>query len=879
MVLPRGVLLAALLAVTASAQTQPAARSSNAAVRTRFTINDGWRYRADGLNLAERPAMPDDDWQRITLPHTWNVSDPFDDAPSYRRGIGWYRKRLELDDKLRGKRIYLHFEGVNQTADVFMNGAFVGNHKGGYSAFTIDVTREAKFGGGANANVIAVQVDNGHSPFIAPLSVGFALYGGIYRDVWLIATDPVHIAMTDHGSSGVFVTTPGVSAASGTVRVRSSVVNESAAPRELRVVNTLLDARGNRVATQTSNVPVAAGAEARWEQALSAVHTPRLWSPDDPYLYRLQTDVYDGVALRDRIENRVGFRWFAFDPNTGFSLNGKKLILRGTNRHQDRDGLGSALSNDEHLRDLKSIKEMGANFLRLAHYPQDPAVLDAADELGLLIWEEIPVVNYITSSPAFTENSAMMTREMIRQHFNHPSVIMWGTMNEVFLWSPQGFRIRNQIDTAYMSQTRDYARHVDSIARAEDPTRVTTMAVHGSGDYDASGVAKVAQVVGQNIYSGWYSGVFDDLGKQLDRRHAAHPAEVVFVSEYGAEDDYRVESLQPERFDFSGTWMRRFHESYLRQFNARPWLAGTAIWSQFDFSQPETGGSIPYMNQKGMERWNRIRKDVFYLYKANWNPAPMAYIASRGWTRRTGSFPGAGASVVTQPVDAYTNLPRVEMFANGRSLGVKAPDDVRRVTWEVPFVQGSNRLQLRGVGAQSGITDALTVDFTARPERLADSSVPFRELGVNVGGRVQYADPDGPVWEGDRPYTSGGFGHVGGERKMFDKDLAIRGSPDTPLFFTYLSGIESYRMDVPDGQYDIELRFAEPDASPGERVFSVTVNGTEIAKSLDLSKEHGIAKATSVKRTATASGGKGLTVSFTALKGKPILNAIHVRKR
>ncbi|HVF39320.1 MAG TPA: malectin domain-containing carbohydrate-binding protein, partial [Gemmatimonadaceae bacterium] len=490
-------------------------------------------------------------------------------------------------------------------------------------------------------------------------------------------------------------------------------------------------------------------------------------------------------------------------------------------------------------------------------------------------------VNYITISPEFTRNSEVMLREMIRQHYNHPSVIMWGTMNEVFLWSPQGFRIRTQVDSTYMSRTREYAQRLDSIARAEDPSRVTTMAVHGSGDYDASGVARVSQVVGQNIYSGWYSGVFDDLGKQLDRRHASRPNEVIFVSEYGAEDDYRVESLEPERFDFSGTWMRRFHESYLRQFNARPWLAGTAIWSQFDFSQPETGGSIPYMNQKGMERWNRVRKDVFYLYKANWNPAPMAHIASRGWVRRTGTsaVQTAGVTTVPQPVDVYSNLPAVELFVNGRSLGAKTPDDVRSATWDVPFVNGNNRLEVRGVGTTRRIGDTLTVHFTYRPSRLDDPTVPFRELGVNVGARVQYAEPGGPVWTADRTYSSGSFGHIGGERKMFDKDLAIQASDDTPLFFTYISGIESYRMDVPDGDYDIELRFAEPDAKPGERVFGVAVNGKKVEEALDLSKAHGIAKAASIVSNATAAGGKGLTINFTAIKGKPILNAIRVTRK
>jgi beta-galactosidase len=476
-----------------------------------------------------------------------------------------------------------------------------------------------------------------------------------------------------------------------------------------------------------------------------------------------------------------------------------------------------------------------------------------------------------------------MLREMIRQHYDHPSVIMWGTMNEVFLWGPGGGRIRVQNDTAYMRQVRDYAAHVDSVARSEDPTRVTTMATHMSGDYEKSGVAYVSQVLGLNIYDGWYSGTFDGFGTQLDKHHARMPGRVLFVSEYGAEDDYRVNSLEPERFDFSGTWMRRYHESYLRQIAARPWLGGTALWNEFDFSQPETGGSIPYMNQKGMLTWDRKPKDVYFLYKANWNPAPMVYIASRGWTHRLGTDStrraGTGAGTSTQPVDVYSNLASVELFLNGRSLGAKAPDDVHRATWDVPFADGDNVLAAHGTRDGRSFDDRLVVHLTWRASQLADPSVPFHELGVNVGAKAQVADAGGLVWEGDQPYRAGGFGYEGGKSAMFDKDLPITGSPLTPLFFTYRSGIESYRLDVPDGEYDLELLFAEPGAKPGERVFDVVVNGEPMLTALDLSAQQGIARAATYTKRITAVGGRGIVVRFKSIAGAPILNALKVLKR
>ncbi|MGI9140921.1 MAG: glycoside hydrolase family 2 TIM barrel-domain containing protein [Gemmatimonadaceae bacterium] len=860
------------------------AQTGVAGPRVKISLNDGWRFYPDGLSFAERTATADTGWQQVSVPHTWNVTDPFDDVQGYRRGVAWYRRRLDLPDSLRGRRLYLQFEGVNQVARVYVNGAFAGEHKGGYTAFTIEITDHVRFDTIGRGNLVAVQVDNSHDPSIAPLSVGFALYGGIYRDVWLIATAPVHFSMDDHGSSGVAVSTPAVSERSGVVRIEATVTNELPVSRRVLVRNTLTDASGSTVAGDKSEIVLAAGDRALVSRLLPAVANPKLWSPSSPYLYSLTTEILaeDGTPL-DRISGNVGFRWFRFAPDSGFFLNGSRLLIKGTNRHQDRAGFGSALSDSQHVSDLRWIKDMGANFVRLAHYPQDPSVLDAADRLGLLVWEEIPVVNYITPSAEFARNSRTMLLEMIRQHRNHPSVVLWGTMNEVFLWSPQGARIGRQNDTSYMRQVRDFARSMDSLARAEDPSRLTAMAIHGSNDYDISGVAEVPQVLGINIYSGWYSGRFEDLGAGLDRRHAAMPDRVIFVSEYGAEDDERVNSLHPARFDFSGTWMRLFHESYLRQMNARPWLGGTAIWSQFDFSQPETGGSIPYMNQKGMLTWDRRPKDFFYLYKANWNPAPTVYIASRGWTRRTGTkldaAPGAGPSPVTQPVSVYSNLPSVELFANGRSLGIKVPDDVKHATWDVPFVHGNNTLEARGAVRGQVYADRLEIAFTYRPPFLADPSVVFEQLAVNVGGSAQVAGRDGLVWEGDQPYVHGSFGYVGGEPRMFDKDLAITASPDTPLYFTYQLGIANYVMDVPDGEYEIELHFAEPEAKPGERVFDVTVNDRVVERSLDLATRFGIARAGAISATVTADQGRGIRIGFAASKGKPILNAIRVRRR
>jgi beta-galactosidase len=583
-------------------------------------------------------------------------------------------------------------------------------------------------------------------------------------------------------------------------------------------------------------------------------------------------------VLRDRVTNPLGFRWYHFDPQRGFFLNGAKLVLHGTNRHQDYAGLGSALSNDLHGRDMELIKEMGANFVRLAHYPQDPAVLAAADRLGLLVWEEIPVVNYITPGPEFTQNAETMLRDMIRQHYNHPSVILWGIMNESLLYGGTGSRVAVHSDTAYVHSVRALAEALNATAHAEDSTRRTVMAIHESEDYDRWGIAGVTDVLGVNLYKGWYSGVFSDFGALLDARHRDHPQQVVVVSEYGAGTDQRLNSLHPERFDFSGNWQRLYHETHLRQIDARPWLGGTAIWNEFDFSQPHKGYSLPNRNQKGMVTWDRRPKDVYYLYKANWNDEPMVRVASHDWADRIGvdsGTAGGAARVASQPVDVYSNLARVELVVNGRSLGVRVPDDVHKATWDVAFAPGENVVEARGEKAGKAYADRVVIHFATYPARLADTS--FRELGVNVGTEAQFADGTGLPWAGDQPFRPGSFGHEGGSAKR--TGAIITGTEQVPLFITYQEGLTGYRFDVPDGEYEVEMLFAEAkETERGRRVFGVSVNGRVVAERLDLAAEAGRGGAVRLMTRTVAAKGAGVRVAFTPIAGAPILNAIRIRR-
>ncbi|HEX9106335.1 MAG TPA: glycoside hydrolase family 2 TIM barrel-domain containing protein, partial [Longimicrobiales bacterium] len=488
-ILPLLLLLCALMPASSSAQT-------GSSPRLRFGLNDGWRFHAGDAPGAQAPDFDDGAWTPVELPHTWNAQDALMKSAPYRRGLGWYRRTLVVPAAAQGKRLFLFFEGANQVADVWVNGREAGHHVGGYTAFAMDVSALVNAGGPA---VVAVRVDNSHNPDVPPLSADFNFYGGIYRDVWLVATEPVRFAVTDHAGPGVFVDARQLEAGEHAVaRVRGTVTNDGDAARRLRVTSRILDAAGNVAATLSSEVRIVAHGSAAFAQASVPLRQPHLWSPDDPYLYTVRTEIREGERVLDRIDTPFGFRWYSYDAQKGFFLNGRPLQLHGTNRHQDMRGLGNALPDALHRRDIRLIKETGFNFLRLAHYPQDPALLDEADRVGLILWEEIPVVNTITQSEGFSANAESMLTDMIRQHYNHPSVFFWGYMNEVLLVPPK------PMPANYMSDVVTLARRLDARAHAEDSTRATVMAVishNPSPELDS-----VPDILGLNLYFGWYYG-------------------------------------------------------------------------------------------------------------------------------------------------------------------------------------------------------------------------------------------------------------------------------------------------------------------------------------------------------------------------------------
>ncbi|GAA2411419.1 glycoside hydrolase family 2 TIM barrel-domain containing protein [Actinomadura vinacea] len=855
--------------------------------RERHLLNDDWSFVRGDLKSAADADADGTDWSAVTLPHTWNAKDSIDDEPGYYRGPGWYRRALRVDDRWRDKRVFLYFEGANQVADVFVDGAPVGRHVGGYVAFCVDVTDQLRRVKPGRAATIAVRVDNTHNPDIPPLWADFTFYGGIYRNVWLVVTDPVHIDLLDHGSSGIYVDTPDVSAASADVRVRGRVVNAEPETTWVDVVSTVVDARGGEVTSRRTRLEIGRGEARDFDLSLPAIRRPRLWSPESPHLYKVITVVDDGRGGRDRVDAPLGLRWYSVDAATGFHLNGSSYPLRGTNRHQDIVGKGNALSDAEHVRDLQIIKSMGANVLRLAHYPQAPAVLEAADRLGVILWEEAPLVSTATMSDQFAANSVNMQVETIRQHYNHPSIVFRGYMNEIFLRPPE------PEPAGYERFVVNLARRLEKTTRAEDPRRLTVMAVDRDDRYNSSGIADVPMILGWNLYHGWYYDTPEGFAKHLDKEHADHPNRPLWLSEYGADSDSRLHRVDVQYLpvdpatggvtyqDQSIEFQQLFNEVYMRAINERPFLVGTTLWAQFEFGSEFRSGAIPHVNQKGVTHADRSPKDVFYLYQALWRDEPVLHIAGHEWTHRTGTAPdapwGAGRQPVSQPVKVYSNLDSVELFINGRSLGRKQPDDVCAATWQVPFVDGGNEIVARGVANGKVVTDSVRVAFTYQAPRLSDASVPFRRLAVSAGAIVQYTDPQSLVWAEDRAYTDGGWGAIGGTTGLMRK--WVNRSSEDPLYQTYREGMTAYRFDVPAGRYRVRLRFTEPSENArGNRVFSVRLNEHVLVNDLDLVAVAGPRTAYDLDGIVAATNADGLKVVFDPTVGRAVVSGIDVTR-
>lgn len=834
---------------------------SLSAQREMKTINDGWEFR--------KPA--DTEWTSVNIPHTFNL-DAYR-QPNYYQGKGLYRRVLTLPEVDPHRRYYLKIDAASKAAEVTVNGKSAGSHAGGYTAFVVDVTDYIQ-----KENIIEITVDNGRKD-ITPISADFTFWGGIYRDVWLVSTPEQHFRMDNMGSDGVFVSTPEVNGQRGKIQVKGEVTNDAETAVTLEVQNQIYSPQGDLLQTRKQKVKLKAGETREFGYVSDVIANPDLWSPETPSLYKVKTQLLNPKTneVIDEKTNKVGFRWFAFDGNKGFSLNGKPYKLRGVNRHQDQAPVGVALDDEAHRRDIRLIKELGCNFIRISHYPQDDAIVEMCDELGLLAWEEIPIINIVPDTPGYADNCELNLREMIRQHYNHPSIIAWGYMNEILLTVPP---VDSPEWQPCKERTVALAQRLEAALKEEDSSRVSVMAFNMTNLYNEIGL-DLEDVVGWNLYQGWYVDKLEDFNKWCEDQHRRYPHHPMIISEWGAGSDRRLHTTEGRAFDFSMEYQQTYVEHYLPFIEEKEWISGCTYWNFIDFNVAARQESMPRVNNKGLFYNDRTPKDVAYYFKSMWRKdIPVLRIASRDWKVRVGK------EGETQQIKLYSNLPEVELFVNGESAGKQVTDNCHAV-FNVVLPVGTSVLTAQGVYGNKPVEDVMTIDFRPLPD-LSEGD----ELAINVGSNCFFTSAlSNLTWLPDRPYVPGSWGYVSGEARSTTSEIV--NTVDVPLYQTRREGEFTYKIDAPDGNYEVELLMADvtrpaaqlanllgknkSEETAGETHFNIVICGRQVET--NFSPADGGRYRTAFKRRYIVCNEEGcITIALEAVKGKPFISGIKVRK-
>lgn len=834
---------------------------SLSAQREMKTINDGWEFR--------KPA--DTEWTSVNIPHTFNL-DAYR-QPNYYQGKGLYRRVLTLPEVDPHRRYYLKIDAASKAAEVTVNGKSAGSHAGGYTAFVVDVTDYIQ-----KENIIEITVDNGRKD-ITPISADFTFWGGIYRDVWLVSTPEQHFRMDNMGSDGVFVSTPEVNGQRGKIQVKGEVTNDAETAVTLEVQNQIYSPQGDLLQTRKQKVKLKAGETREFGYVSDVIANPDLWSPETPSLYKVKTQLLNPKTneVIDEKTNKVGFRWFAFDGNKGFSLNGKPYKLRGVNRHQDQAPVGVALDDEAHRRDIRLIKELGCNFIRISHYPQDDAIVEMCDELGLLAWEEIPIINIVPDTPGYADNCELNLREMIRQHYNHPSIIAWGYMNEILLTVPP---VDSPEWQPCKERTVALAQRLETALKEEDSSRVSVMAFNMTNLYNEIGL-DLEDVVGWNLYQGWYVDKLEDFNKWCEDQHRRYPHHPMIISEWGAGSDRRLHTTEGRAFDFSMEYQQTYVEHYLLFIEEKEWISGCTYWNFIDFNVAARQESMPRVNNKGLFYNDRTPKDVAYYFKSMWRKdIPVLRIASRDWKVRVGK------EGETQQIKLYSNLPEVELFVNGESAGKQVTDNCHAV-FNVVLPVGTSVLTAQGVYGNKPVEDVMIIDFRPLPD-LSEGD----ELAINVGSNCFFTSAlSNLTWLPDRPYVPGSWGYVSGEARSTTSEIV--NTVDVPLYQTRREGEFTYKIDAPDGNYEVELLMADvtrpaaqlanllgknkSEETAGETRFNIVICGRQVET--NFSPADGGRYRTAFKRRYIVCNEEGcITIALEAVKGKPFISGIKVRK-
>lgn len=710
--------------------SQKAVPPSNMIKRTQQNINANWQYLEENYIKLDQVATASN-WTTINLPHTWNQWDATDLVPGYRRNASWYKKEMVIPVQ-EDVRYLLYFETVNLQAQVYVNGQKAGAHIGGYVGFEIDITQFVKKG---EKNEILVRADNGYNRDIIPSQkADFFIYGGITRDVFLKTVPNQHLA-------NVAVSTPKVSAEAAITHVKVKVHNlQSTIPLQLQCE--LIEKPTGKVVLNTKSKNLTSN-EISFD--LPVLENPALWSPDAPNLYLLKTKLIANGQVLDELRETIGYRWYEFEENGPFILNGKRLLIRGTHRHEEHAGYGMAVPNEIHRKDMEMIKEMGANFVRLGHYPQDPEVYRAANKLGLIIWDELPWCRGGVGESAWQQNTMQLLEEQIQQNYNHPSIFFWSVGNEIY-WLPD---FPNGGDTKKINQV---VTRLHKKCHKLDPYRLTAIRKYYDG-------ADLVDVFSPSIWSGWYSGVYDNYQATLEKNRPKYPR--FLHMEYGGsshvgrhtetpitgkglvnEDEWAETINQAnvaniaKKGDWSENYIVDLFDWYLGVTEQSDWFPGNAQWAFKDFGTPlRPENAIPYINQKGLVDRSGKPKDAYYVFKSYWAKAPFAYIESHTWTERSGPKDKA------RNISVFSNGEMVELILNGQTQGKKNRTIVEfpasGLNWDITFKEGTNTLIANAYKQDKIVTkDTLVVNYTyqkaGNPHRIALSTAKLSNGNILV---------------------------------------------------------------------------------------------------------------------------------------------------
>ena len=582
---------------------------------------------------------PDGTTTTVDLPHTWNARDGQDGGNDYWRGTCIYRTHFAAPQfNTASHQVWIQFDGVNASAHVVLNGSPVCNHDGGYSTFRANITELLR-----DENELTVEVDNSKNDRVYPQKADFTFYGGIYRDVSLMVVSKNHFTLDYFGGPGIRIT-PTVQGADASVQVTTWHDGEGEVSIEL------LDAAGNTVAT------------GKGPDITLTIFNAHLWNGvKDPYLYSCKARLVVNGTVEDETTTRFGVRSFKVDSKKGFFLNGKSYPLHGVSRHQDRKGLGNAITREMHDEDMALIKEIGANTIRLAHYQHDQYFYDLCDEVGMVVWAEIPYIS--EHMPNGRENTISQMKELIIQNYTHPCIVCWGVSNEI------------TISTKDKKDMLDNHRQLNDLCHEMDKTRLTTLACYAMcGPFNRS--AHITDMVSWNLYLGWYVPGFILNDLWMGFFHLCFPNRPFGYSEYGAEGMPNLHSTHPHRGDHTEEYQAKYHEYMLRCFKRHPWMWATHVWNMFDFAaDARDQGGEPGMNHKGLVTFDRkTKKDSFYLYKAWWSDEAFVHICSKRFVERTGS---------TATVKVYSNQSTVALYVNGNKVGEQTGEHV--FTFKVPL--------------------------------------------------------------------------------------------------------------------------------------------------------------------------------------------------